>query len=120
MITDQRFLDAYSMIERTAVYFQAASQTELDVCFATMNSKPEDVWRTRQGVMELRNKMNERAKKLLIGWLADRGIGPAAASKQPHEAPQQTQGDDSAATTTTRAAQKRTALRRQRHFHGGP
>ncbi|KIZ04003.1 hypothetical protein MNEG_3957 [Monoraphidium neglectum] len=74
IIADERMLQAYSFLERKAVFYQDDSQTELDVMFAVSKMKPDDMWRARSGVAELRRRMNERAKKMITGWLEAKGV----------------------------------------------
>lgn len=76
IIADKPFMTAYSMIERNAVYYQDDNQNELDVMFSVARMNPEEMWRTRMGLDELRNKMNARVTNLLIGWLKEKGLAP--------------------------------------------
>lgn len=74
IIADKRFMTAYTMIERNAVYYQDDDKNELDAMFAIARMVPEEMWRTRMGLDELRNKMNARATALIAGWLKEKGV----------------------------------------------
>ncbi|KAF8068202.1 Ugt3a1 [Scenedesmus sp. PABB004] len=76
IIADKRFMAAYSMIERPAVYYQDDDKNELDVMFSVARMAPEEMWRTRLSLDELRRKMNTRVAGLLVGWLKDKGLAP--------------------------------------------
>uniref|UniRef100_A0A383VTG1 Glycosyl transferase family 1 domain-containing protein n=1 Tax=Tetradesmus obliquus TaxID=3088 RepID=A0A383VTG1_TETOB len=76
IIADKPFMGAYTMIERSAVYYQDDDKNELDAMFAIARMAPEEMWRTRMGLDELRNKMNSRATGLLLGWLKEKGLEP--------------------------------------------
>lgn len=76
IIADKPFMGAYTMIERNAVYYQDEDKNELDVMFTIARMLPEEMWRTRMGLDELRNKMNVRATGLITGWLKEKGLAP--------------------------------------------
>lgn len=76
IIADKPFMDAYTMIERNAVYYQDDDKNELDVMFRVARMAPEEMWRARMGLDDLRNKMNKRATSLLLGWLKEKGLKP--------------------------------------------
>jgi hypothetical protein len=42
--------------------------------FSVAKMHPDEVWRVRSEVQELRNRMNERAKKMIRGWLEKKGV----------------------------------------------
>jgi len=80
IIADKAFMEAYTFMDRAAVYYQDEKATELDVMFKVVRSDPQEMWRTRKGTEDLRNKMNARAKELLIKWLKEKGLSPDADS----------------------------------------
>jgi hypothetical protein len=73
MIADDRFLDAYTMIDRGAVFYRTEGQAEVDVMFGVGKQDPRETWRARQAVSDLRDKLNKRAAGLLRGWLDEKG-----------------------------------------------
>jgi hypothetical protein len=73
MIADDRFLDAYTMIDRGAVFYRQEGQAEVDVMFGVGRQDPRETWRARQAVSDLREKLNKRATGLLRGWLDEKG-----------------------------------------------
>lgn len=73
MIADDKFLDAYTMIDRSAVYYRAEGQEEVDVMFAVSAQDARETWRARQAVSDLRDKLNKRASGLLRQWLDEKG-----------------------------------------------
>jgi len=42
--------------------------------FAVAKMKPDEMWRTRSEVHDLRVRMNERAKKMIVEWLEKKGV----------------------------------------------
>ena len=80
IIADKAFMEAYTFMDRAAVYYQEEKATELDVMFKVVRNDPQEMWRTRKGTEDLRNKMNARAKDLLIKWLKEKGLSPDADS----------------------------------------
>jgi hypothetical protein len=80
VVADAPFLAAYTMIERNAAFYQDQAQSELDVMFGVMKQRPEEMWRTRMAVSDLRDRMNARARKLIAGWLEGAGLAADAAS----------------------------------------
>jgi hypothetical protein len=42
--------------------------------FSIAKMEPAQMWRTRNAVSELRRRMNERAKKMITGWLEKKGV----------------------------------------------
>lgn len=81
IIADRKFMAAYSMIEPNAVFPQEDGRNELDIMFNVARMTPEEMWRTRLGLKELRGKMNTRAKDLILGWLKEKGLAPDAKSE---------------------------------------
>lgn len=73
MIADDKFLDAYTMIDRSAVYHRGEGQEEVDVMFRVSAQDARETWRARQAVSDLRDKLNKRASGLLRQWLDERG-----------------------------------------------
>jgi hypothetical protein len=73
MIADDRFLDAYTMIDRSAVFYRREGQAEVDVMFGVGEQGAGETWRARQSVADLRAKLNKRAAGLLRGWLDEKG-----------------------------------------------
>lgn len=65
---------AYSMMEPGAVFPQEDGMTELDVMFSITKLKFDDMWRTRTGVTDMRQRMNARCKRLITGWLQNAGL----------------------------------------------
>jgi hypothetical protein len=49
IITDSRFMAAYSMIEPDAAYSQEDGRNELDTMVEVARMAPEEMWRTRIG-----------------------------------------------------------------------
>lgn len=47
--------------------------------FAVAKMTPDEMWRTRSAVSDLQRHMNERAKKMVSGWLAKKGVALEAA-----------------------------------------
>jgi hypothetical protein len=45
--------------------------------FAVAKMDPAEMWRTRDAVAALRGRMNERAKRMITGWLAAKGVAVA-------------------------------------------
>lgn len=80
MIADSVFLSAYSMLDLSTVYHQAAGQSELDVMFRVAAMPAGELWRTRTAVQQLRYRMNARGVNLILGWLLDKGLVPDADS----------------------------------------
>ncbi|GBF89288.1 hypothetical protein Rsub_02165 [Raphidocelis subcapitata] len=85
IIADQRLLDAYTMLDRSTTYYQAPSQSELDVMFAISKTPADELWRTRDAVVALRERLNSEARAMIKGWLEARGVstvqGPGARRK---------------------------------------
>jgi hypothetical protein len=78
MIADDRFLDAYTMIDRGAVYYRSEGEEEVDVMFRVAQQDARETWRARAAVADLRDKLNKRATGLLRGWLDEKGAARAA------------------------------------------
>jgi hypothetical protein len=74
IIADKAFMEAYTFMDRSAVYYQEDKATELDVMFKVVRNDPQEMWRTRKGTEDLRNKMNARARELLTKWLKEKGL----------------------------------------------
>lgn len=73
MIADDRFLDAYTMIDRAAVYPRADGEDEVAVMFRVAAQDARETWRARRAVSDLRERLNRRAAGLLRGWLDEKG-----------------------------------------------
>lgn len=73
IIADDRFLNAYTMIDRGAIYYRMDGQDDVDVMFAVQRQGARETWRVRQAVIDLREKLNTRASGLLVGWLYAKG-----------------------------------------------
>jgi hypothetical protein len=77
MIADDKFLSAYTMIDRGAVYHRPDGQDEVEVMFRVAKQSAGETWRARQAVSNLRARLNKRASGLLRQWLDEKGAATA-------------------------------------------
>jgi hypothetical protein len=65
---------------------QGAGESELEVMFRVSRLPPDDMWRAREGVSALRERMNARARRMITEWLEKKGVavvpGPGARVKR--------------------------------------
>lgn len=80
VLADKAFLQAYSLLSADTVFEQQPGEDELSAMFRIARMPADEIWRTRTALQELREQMNQRCVKLLLGWLRDNGLQPDAES----------------------------------------
>lgn len=53
---------------------QAANQSELDVMFQVAKLPPAQLWAKRAGVAAAADRLNDRAQRMIAGWLEKKGV----------------------------------------------
>lgn len=76
VLADRAFLDAYSLLSADTVFQQHPGEDELDAMFRVARLPEDAIWRTRTALQQLREDMNGRCVRLLLGWLQDKGLQP--------------------------------------------
>jgi hypothetical protein len=80
VLADRAFLQAYSLLSADTVFEQHPGEDELDVMFRVARLPEDAIWRTRTALQQLREDMNGRCVRLLLGWLQDKGLQPDSGS----------------------------------------
>ncbi|KAG1677812.1 hypothetical protein FOA52_008576 [Chlamydomonas sp. UWO 241] len=69
MITNDRMLDAYTFLEKDAMFYQAAGEPEIDAMLRISASPDASILATRKALKQLRYKLNDRAFGMLEAYI---------------------------------------------------